>query len=295
MNERDPYFHFRLVAKHSLAQIKKKADTFIGPNEIPYCSVCREPLIAYQELPNPTEQDPERIERIARYRKCKCDYESEKKEKADKAAQKEMNAIQKLREASLMDERFRNARFEVFRRTDYNKANLDLCQRYVKRFPEMKDKNQGLLFWGDVGTGKSFAAACIANALLARNVPVVMTSFVKLLEVMQRGYDAEVALTARLNRADLVIFDDLGAERGTDYGLEKIYNIIDARYRSRKPMILTTNLPLKQMQDELDIRYRRIYDRVFECCYPCLFGGPSWRKITAESRWNQMQSFMEGN
>ena len=71
-----------------------------------------------------------------------------------------------------------------------------------------------------------------------------------------------------LNTAKLLIIDDLGAERGTDYALEKVYNIIDSRYLSGKPLILTTNMTLKDMQESEDIRYRRIYDRIFEMCFP---------------------------
>ena len=79
-------------------------------------------------------------------------------------------------------------------------------------------------------------------------VPVVMTSFVKILEAIQNNKDRESDLISRLNRTRLVIFDDLGAERGTDYALEKVYNIIDERYRKKLPMILTTNLTLDEMK-----------------------------------------------
>lgn len=112
---------------------------------------------------------------------------------------------------------------------------------------------------------------------MEKGVPVVMTSFVKLLEIIQ-STGQESTILSNLNSAQLIIFDDLGAERGTDYTLEKVYNIVDSRYRKRLPMILTTNLTIEQMKDEQDIRYSRIYDRIFESCYPMQFTGPSWRK-----------------
>lgn len=157
----------------------------------------------------------------------------------------------------------------------------------------MLEKNQGLLFWGDVGTGKSFAAACIANYLLERKIPVIMTSFVKLLEVIQASREEEPAILNRLGYAKLVIFDDLGAERGTDYALEKVYNIIDSRYRKSLPMILTTNLTIEEMKRDMDIRYSRIYDRIFEICYPMQFTGPSWRKTEASRRFDEMKKLLE--
>ena len=89
------------------------------------------------------------------------------------------------------------------------------------------------------------------------------------------------------------MFDDLGAERDSDYALEKVYGIVDARYRKQLPMIVTTNLPMEQMKGEEDIRYRRIYDRIFENCYPMQFTGPSWRRVEATRRFSEMSSLLK--
>ena len=96
-----------------------------------------------------------------------------------------------------------------------------------------------------------------------------------------------------MNSAKLVIFDDLGAERNTDYALEKIYNIIDSRYRRKLPMLLTTNLTIDEMKDEEDRRYSRIYDRIFETCYTMQFTGPSWRKKEASRRFTEMEKLFD--
>ena len=206
-----------------------------------------------------------------------------------------MAAISALKKQSLMDELLRGATFAAFRTTKDNAWNLKLCRRFAEHFDEMLEKNQGLLFYGDVGTGKTFAAACIANYLLERRVPVVMTSFVKLLDSMKGFRDEDESMIVRLNKAKLLIIDDLGAERGTDTALEKVYNIVDSRYRAGRPIILTTNLSMEEMKENLDIRYTRIYDRIFEMCYPMQFKGLSWRKSAAARRFNDMRSFMEGS
>ena len=91
------------------------------------------------------------------------------------------------------------------------------------------------------------------------------------------------------------IIDDLGAERSTDTALEKVYNIVDSRYRAKRPVILTTNLGIDEMKETLDIRYSRIYDRIFEMCYPMQFKGQSWRKVEAAYRFDEMRKFLEGN
>ena len=92
---------------------------------------------------------------------------------------------------------------------------------------------------------------------------------------------------------DRLIIDDLGAERSTDYALEKVYNIVDSRYRAKKPLILTTNLSMDEMKDTADLRYGRIYDRIFELCYPMQFVGPSWRRREATRRFNDMKALLE--
>lgn len=225
---------------------------------------------------------------------CRCRAEEARKEEERVQKEKEMKAIESLKKQSLMDERLRDATFENFRRTDNNAWNLKLCRRFAEHFDEMMEKNQGLLMYGGVGTGKTFAAACIANYLLAKRVPVVMTSFVKLLDSMQGFREEDDRLIARLNRAKLLIIDDLGAERSTDFALEKVYNIVDSRYRAKLPIILTTNLSMEEMKESMDIRYTRIYDRIFELCYPMQFTGQSWRKTEAARRFNEMKKFMEG-
>ena len=76
----------------------------------------------------------------------------------------------------------------------------------------------------------------------------------------------------------LLVIDDFGMERGTEYALEQIYNIIDSRYRSRKPLIVTTNLTLTELKNPQDTAHARIYDRLLELCTPIACTGPSMRK-----------------
>ena len=70
---------------------------------------------------------------------------------------------------------------------------------------------------------------------------------------------------------------------------------MDSRYRAKRPVILTTNLGIDERKETLDIRYSRIYDRIFEMCYPMQFKGQSWRKVEAAYRFDEMRKFLEGN
>ena len=288
----NPYAIMKTVAANGLRNQTRNDGDYEDENGILICGKCGEPRQRFMLFDDPTDDDPEHKSELKVVTMCRCEREEEEREKRKEEAAKDMEKIQRLRNASLLDEKLRGATFDAFKLTKYNERNLKLCRRYAMKFDQMVEKDQGLIFWGSVGTGKSFAAACIANYLLERKVPVVMTSFVKLLEVFQSGRDEETSILNRLGYAKLVIFDDLGAERGTDYALEKVYNIVDSRYRKSLPMILTTNLTIEEMKSEVDMRYRRIYDRVFETCYPMQFTGPSWRMKEASRRYKDMEELL---
>ena len=109
-------------------------------------------------------------------------------------------------------------------------------------------------------------------------MPVLMTNFPTILNRMTGLFGSDRAdFLANLNAYDLLILDDLGAERGTEYALEQVFAVIDARYRSRKPLIVTTNLTLDVLKHPDDLSHARIYDRILEICAPILFGGENLR------------------
>lgn len=262
-------------------------DDYIGSDGLLYCGQCN------------TRKEREIIWFDGKPKKvpvmCKCRAEEERLKKEQMQKEEEMRSIQRAKVSSMMDDTFRTACFANYQIRNGNERHLKVAKKYCIEFSKMYERNQGLLFWGTVGTGKSYTAACIANYLLEANTSVVMTSFVRILQEMQ-GFDREreETFTNKLNSVKLLIIDDLGAERSTDYALEKVYGIIDNRYRAKKPLILTTNLTLRQMQEATDIRYARIYDRIFEMCYPMEFSGVSWRKREAAQRYEETRKILEG-
>lgn len=225
---------------------------------------------------------------------CKCESEERARIQKQKDYEEEMRRIERLKVASLMDAKLKSATLKTFTQKEDNQKLYTIVKNYVDNFETFYKSNRGLLFWGTVGTGKSYAAACIANELLNRKIPVVMTSFVKVLQVIQDNTENETEFVNRLCAARLLIIDDLGTERNTDYALEKVYNVIDSRYRTGKPLILTTNLNLQDMQMTQDIRYQRIYDRIFEMCHPVMVNGTSWRINQAKERFNETKRLLEG-
>ncbi len=226
---------------------------------------------------------------------CDCMKADIAKQEEAKKRDEKRKKIEHLRENSLIDKRYENCSFETITVTDDNRKQVRICKRYAVKFEELYKSNQGLLLYGDVGTGKTVLACCIANYLMEHLHSVYSTSFVEILRHSQ-GFnhdEKEEIIQRRMRTAELVILDDLGAERGTDYGLEVVYNIIDGRYRSGKPMIVTTNLSLIQMQNPDDVRYARIYQRVLHVCYPVMFAGKSFRLKEAANRYDAIKSLLE--
>lgn len=223
---------------------------------------------------------------------CKCESKELEEKKRQEEYEEQMRRINRLKEASMMDKKYREVTFDKYEVREENKKVFEMAKKYADRFQDMYKKNQGLLLYGPVGTGKSFTAACIGNYLLDNAKPVIMTSFVKILQDIWEN-DREAEYITILNSASLLIVDDLGTERETDYALEKVYNIIDSRVRANKPMIITSNLELNDMMECEDIRKKRIYDRILECCYPMYVGGKSFRMMKAAQRFDEMKDFLE--
>lgn len=223
---------------------------------------------------------------------CKCESKELEEKKRQEEYEEQMRRINRLKEASMMDKKYREVTFDKYEVREENKKVFEMAKKYADRFQDMYKKNQGLLLYGPVGTGKSFTAACIGNYLLDNAKPVIMTSFVKILQDIWEN-DREAEYITILNSASLLIIDDLGTERETDYALEKVYNIIDSRVRANKPMIITSNLELNDMMECEDIRKKRIYDRILECCYPMYVGGKSFRMMKAAQRFDEMKDFLE--
>lgn len=223
---------------------------------------------------------------------CKCESKELEEKKKQEEYEEQMRRINRLKEASMMDKKYREVTFDKYEVREENKKVFEMAKKYADRFQDMYKENKGLLLYGPVGTGKSFTAACIGNYLLNNAKPVIMTSFVKILQDIWEN-DREAEYITILNSASLLIIDDLGTERETDYALEKVYNIIDSRVRANKPMIITSNLELNDMMECEDIRKKRIYDRILECCYPMYVGGKSFRMMKAAQRFDEMKDFLE--
>ena len=223
---------------------------------------------------------------------CRCAAEKLEKEREEYRVKEELLNIQKMKSAGLQDSTFYNYTFD---RCDVSQENAVYAKRYVEHFSEMLQTGQGLLFWGNVGTGKTFLAGCIANALLEQKIPVLMTSFPKILNALGGLYSSERnEYLASLNRYTLLVIDDMGIERESQYTIETVYTVIDERYKSKKPFIITTNIQLEILKTPQDLEHARIYDRIMERCMPVYFGGRNYRSELGQDNRDMTKKILTG-
>ena len=209
-------------------------------------------------------------------RKVRCICSCMVKERDAHKEQERQQDIERMRricfkEANMYDWTFEN--------DDRRNAQLsDAVERYAEMFENFKKDSKGLLIYGPVGTGKTYYAACIANRLIDKGIPVLMTNFSTLTNELHGMHEGKQTYINSLNRYPLLILDDLGIERKTEYMVEMVYNIIDSRYRSGLPFIITTNLTADEIKKPQDVAYSRIYDRILERCFPIEVAGGSRRR-----------------
>jgi len=222
---------------------------------------------------------------------CRCGQEAYVRRKAEEEEKERKIYIRRLRLEGIQDRYMREWRFEGARETE----RLKWARRYVENWKTVRASNLGILLWGEVGTGKSFLAACIANALLDQGIPVLMTNFPKILNQMGSLYREErQSYLMALNAYSLLIIDDLGVERNTEYAKEQVYEVIDERYKAKLPAIITTNLTIRELKNPESTAEARIYSRILEMCTPVYIGGKDRRKEAGRKKQENLKKMMEG-
>lgn len=233
-------------------------------------------------------------------KQCRCEREeSQKRREEDERKQKQIR-LNRLKESSMMDREFKSCTFENFIRNNYNRQIYKMAMRYCENWPKMKEKNIGFMLWGNPGNGKTYIASCIANRLLSQMVPVIAISSIGILSRIKQTYNSfgkegEVQVIGMLKNASLLILDDLGAENDTQWSREKLYEIVDSRYRQAKPMIVTTNLTPDQLKRKLTSGdgVTRTYDRLIEMCTPVELKGPSRRAEAAADKMEVIRELLK--
>ena len=207
---------------------------------------------------------------------CQCKRERREADKREYQERQEADRREKRRRESFPEVKMQEWTFD---KDDGANAHItNVARKYAENFEKMRGSGKGLLLYGTVGTGKTFAAACIANALIDRGFPCLVTNFARLINTISGMPDGKQKYIDTLNDFTLLVIDDLASEADTEFRNEIVFNVIDSRYRAGLPFIVTTNLTAQELKNSVDIRKQRIYSRLFERCIPVEVKGVDRRR-----------------
>lgn len=130
--------------------------------------------------------------------------------------------------------------------------------------------SKGLLIYGPVGSGKSFLLGCIANEAIFQGLEVRYIVYSDLLEDLRHTFNKKDMSSKEIIEATqnvpLLLIDDLGTEGSSEFTANTLYSIIDYRYREEKPLVITTNLAIDDLEDKFSLMGERISQRILEMC-----------------------------
>ena len=256
-------------------------EDYEGENGLMYCGKCNTPKQCEISFLGMTKRP---------FCLCKCEQEKREKAEAEKKRIEKEQAITRNKNIAFSD--CAEMRYWTFENDNKEKPELsNAALKYVENFEKFKNDGKGLLFYGSVGTGKSYISACIANALLDKGYSVLMTSFA-IIENKAFSTNDKQEYYDSLNKYSLLIIDDLGIERQTSYMQEIVYNVIDSRSRTGLPLIVTSNLTNDQLKNPSDINAQRVYSRLLKMCHPIMVNGEDRRKNKAMQDYAETKALL---
>lgn len=258
------------IARLSEQAIPLEMGDYIGEDGLYYCKKCNTPKQC--RVKNPFVAGQYDIRSCM----CKCRSEEKRRREEEEARIAFEKRVKEYRKMGFPEERMQ---YWTFANDDKaNEKISTVARNYFDNFDRMRKDGKGLLLFGKTGRGKSFAAACIANALIDNGCPVLMTNFAKIRGVVQGMFDGRQEYLDSFNRFPLLILDDLSAESKSEYMQEIVYEVINNRYLSGLPLIVTTNLTADELKHPADMTNIRTFSRLFEMCIPIECTGEDRRR-----------------
>ena len=184
--------------------------------------------------------------------------------------------VEKIIKNSKMSKRNLNYKFENFESNTSNKKVFNNLKNYSEKLVNGIEK-KGLILVGNNGVGKTHLACSIANKLIENGIPVIYGTLINLLAELRNSYTtdndiSEIEIIKLYENVDLLVIDDLGKEKPSEWGIEKLFTIINSRYENNLPVIITTNYNQNSLVQRLSINgeietAKSIISRLYEMCY----------------------------
>ena len=258
----------------------------IDKNDYIECEYCKNKL--YRKTIEWNLYGTKRVMKLD-YERCNCkdaqkywnEYDMKKlqmleEEKKLRMMQEFANKVDKIIKNSKMSKRSLNYKFENFEVNSNNKKVYQSLKDYSERFVNLEER-KGLILTGNNGVGKTHLACSIANELIKNGIPIIYGTLINLLAELKNTYDndnniSEMEIIKLYEKVDLLVIDDLGKEKPSEWGLEKLFTIINSRYENNLPVIITTNYNQNSLIDRLSINgeietAKSIISRLYEMCY----------------------------
>ena len=269
------------IIEQGKLSIKANEGDYIGEDGLLYCGNC-----------HTKKQTEVNIFGAVRRPMCLCKCMAEKRDAEEAAMKREEfeRRTKEYRKTGFPESDMQNWTFE---NDDMANERITKAMRnYVDNFADLKKHGKGLLLYGSIGKGKTYAACEVANALIDKGYPVLVTNFARLTNTIQGKFEGKQEYIDSLNQFQLLVIDDLGAERKSEYMQEIVYNIIDSRYRAGLPFIITTNMTIEEIKTPTDIGNARIYDRIIERCFPIEVNGKNRRRKKVIAEYDEMKKLL---
>lgn len=236
------------------------------PNSIPKCEMCGKE----QKLIGDTYKYYDY--------NCDCLGENYCRERNIREGKDKIKWIKGLKRSSGIGERFFN---KIFTNYKGNEKVSNECRKWVKNYSENYKSGKGLFLTGNVGTGKTHLLAAIIDYIarvkkrLTLNF-IVYRNTTSMLNEIRNSYENKdfKEVIGNFKNCDLLMIDDLGAEKITDWVLDIFFEIIDYRYSELKPIIIASNLTDLEIKQKLD---ERIMSRIYEMCKGLKLTGKDYR------------------
>ena len=213
--------------------------------------------------------------------------ERNEREAKEALMKKKQEKVLQLLEKSGLGKRFAKRTFENFKAENEElKKALLKARGFVEKFPDVE---QGLMFVGPVGVGKTHLAAAIANELINNLYSVVFGNVTDLITLIRSTYSKEADITEAeiiktfTEDTDLLIIDDLGKENVSEYTATILYQIINRLYEYEKPLIITTNFNSSMLKRKFGEKGDAIVSRIAEMCEFVKISSDDWRLKNARN------------